>query len=309
MTPRTPIQVINDWPGSGDRGERKVPTTLLYNNSDTSLSSWGFMCADDDDTGKTRREFFKIFLDEATLDAAHRQGLSSAPGSVLEAQRFVTDYLKKIYEHVKETIETQTGRRHLGGWTDMAVEFVFSVPTTWTNMDIINKFKTIIRDAGFGVEGIKHSAVIDLTEAEAAAVFTVKNSAVAFQQGDTFLCIDAGGGTTDLALMQVTSMNEKLPSMQQIDSVKGVGLGSSLIDRAFTTLVARRFAAFPDIQAQLQPDYPIRMSRSHHFKTIKHKFGERAYMQPTYKIQMEGVAHDFSHQGLGVESGKMIFTM
>lgn len=48
-TPKTPIQVINDWPGSGDRGERKVPTTLIY-NTDGSLASWGFMCDDESNT-------------------------------------------------------------------------------------------------------------------------------------------------------------------------------------------------------------------------------------------------------------------
>lgn len=51
----------------------------------------------------------------------------------------------------------------------MAVTFLFSVPTTWTRMAIINIFKDIVRDAGFGVEGLKRIAQIDLTEAEAAA--------------------------------------------------------------------------------------------------------------------------------------------
>lgn len=267
------------------------------------------MCADDDDTNKTRREFFKIFLDQDTLDAAHRQNLPSAPKSIQEAQRFVTDYLKQIYSHVKETVETQTGRRHFGGWADMAVEFVFSVPTTWTSLEIINTFKGIIRDAGFGVEGSRHTAVVDLTEAEAAAVATIKNSAVAFQQGEVFLSIDAGGGTTDLALMQVTSTDNSFPQMSQMDAVKGVGLGASIIDRLFMRLVTQRLSAFPDVQAQLHPGYPSKMSRSHHFKTIKHKFGERAYMQPAYKIQMEGVSQDFNHAGLSIENGKMQFTM
>ena len=150
MTPRTNIQVINDWPGSGDRGERKVQTTLIY-NGDNTVSSWGFLCDDDDDGrysnyalppgqgGRVRREFFKIFLDDETLRAAQRQGLARAPQSPEEARRFVTDYLAKVYEHVKETVETQTGVRYRpGGWDEMAVEFVFSVPTTWTSHDIIN---------------------------------------------------------------------------------------------------------------------------------------------------------------------------
>jgi hypothetical protein len=308
MTPRTPIQVINDWPGSGDRGERKVPTTLIY-NYDGTLSSWGFMCADDDDTGKTRREWFKIFMDAETLLEAQQSGFPNLPRTVQEAQQLVTDYLRQVYAHVKDSIETQIGRRHYGGWTDMAVEFLFSVPTTWTSQDIIESFKGVIRNAGFGAESFRHSAQVDLTEAEAAAVATLKNSAVNFMLGNLFLTVDAGGGTTDLALMQVTSSDLAVPQMSSLHAVCGAGVGASLIDRLFIQLVRHRLAADPSIVAQLPPDLPDRMARSHHFRTVKHKFGERAYMQPTFRIQLEGVAHAFSHPGLGIENGRMVFSM
>ncbi|KAK3994857.1 hypothetical protein QBC44DRAFT_35101 [Cladorrhinum sp. PSN332] len=310
-TSKTPIQVISNWPGSGDRGERKVPTVLIYNANGT-LSSWGFLCVDDDDSipGKTRREFFKIFIEPDTLAAAQQQGLSSAPSSTVEAQRFVTDYLREIYSHVKETIETEIGRRHIpGGWNDMAVEFLFSVPTTWTSQSVINVFKGIIRAAGFGLDGPRHSAQVDLTEAEAAAVATLKTSAVSFMMGSLFLTVDAGGGTTDLALMQVTSANQQVPQMSSLHAVNGVGVGATLIDRLFIRLVTQRLSADPNIIAQLPPDYPIRLARSHYFRTVKHKFGERAYMQPVFRIPMEGVSHDFSHPLLGIENGRMIFTM
>ncbi|TDZ35296.1 hypothetical protein C8035_v009826 [Colletotrichum spinosum] len=310
MTPRTPIQVINEWPGSGDRGERKVPTVLTY-NADGSLSKWGFMCSDEEENspGKTRREFFKIFIDEGTLEAWHKQGLPNAPRNVSEAKKLVTDFLREVYAHIKETIETQLGRRHSGGWTDMAVTFVFSVPTTWTKMATINLFKGIIHDAGFGAEGLRHYAQVDLTEAEAAAVATLKTSAIDFHTGSLFLTVDAGGGTTDLAVMQITSTDSQYPQMKQISEVKGVGIGASLIDVAFVRLVNERLAEWPDAQKQLPHDLAFRMSRSYNFKTVKHKFGEKAYMYPVFKIQLEGVAHDFNHAGLRIESGRMSFSV
>ncbi|EEU42885.1 uncharacterized protein NECHADRAFT_63182 [Fusarium vanettenii 77-13-4] len=222
MTPRTPIQVVNDWPGSGDRGERKVPTKLVYND-DGTLSSWGFICEDDDDgpgSGKIRREFFKIFIDQDTLEAARQQGLSSAPQDTAEARKYLTDYLRQIYAHVEETVETQLGRRHTGGWTDMAVTFLFSVPTTWTNIAMVNTFKGVVRDTGFGTGGPSHVALVDLTEAEAASVATLKTSAVSFQKGHVFLTVDAGGGTTDLALMRITSTDAVSPQMAQVSGHK-----------------------------------------------------------------------------------------
>ncbi|KAF5595893.1 hsp70 [Fusarium pseudoanthophilum] len=301
-----PIQVVNDWPGSDDRGDRKVPTTIVY-NADGSISSWGFMCADDDhDTSKTRRDFFKIFLDPETLDAAQHQGLSNVPQSTAQARQFVTDYLKQIYAHIKDSIEMRMGIKHVGGWDSMAVLFLFSAPTTWTSMAIINTFKGAIHDAGFGTGGPKHSALVDLTESEAAAVATLKTGAISLKENSVFLTVDAGGGTTDLALMRATSTNSSFPQLSQVAAVSGVGVGSSLIDRAFARLVSQRMAANPDFK--LPADFAARMARSQGFKSVKHKFGEKVYMQPVYKIMMEGVGYDVSHEGLGVQDGRMLFT-
>ncbi|KAM0195521.1 hypothetical protein ACHAPA_003013 [Fusarium lateritium] len=301
-----PIQIVNDWPGSDDRGDRKVPTTIVY-NSDGSISSWGFMCADDDhDTSKTRRDFFKIFLDPDTLEAAQQQGLSNVPQSTAEARQFVTDYLRQVYAHVKESIEMRMGIKRTGGWEKMAVLFLFSAPTTWTSMGIINAFKGAIHDAGFGVEGPRHSAFVDLTESEAAAVATLKTGAVALRENSIFLTVDAGGGTTDLALMKVTSTDYNFPQLSQVAAVSGVGVGSSLIDRAFARLVSQRMAENPDFK--LPADFAARMARSQAFKGVKHKFGEKVYMQQVYKIMMEGVGYDVNHQGLGVQNGRMLFS-
>ncbi|KAL3594916.1 hypothetical protein FPOAC2_09234 [Fusarium poae] len=236
------IQIVNDWPGSDDRGDRKVPTATVY-NADGSISSWGFMCADDDhDPSKTRREFFKIFLDPDTLEAAQQQGLTNVPRSTGEARQFVTDYLKLIYAHVKDSIEIRMG---IGGWGTLSVLFLFSAPTTWTSMAVVNAFKGAIHDAGFGTEGSRHSALVDLTESEAAAVATLKTGAVNLRANSIFLTVDAGGGTTDLALMRVQSTDFNFPQLSQVTAVSGLGVGSTLIDRAFARLVSQEWLRIP----------------------------------------------------------------
>ncbi|SPJ84068.1 related to hsp70 protein [Fusarium torulosum] len=307
MTPRTPPQVISNWPGDGGQNERKVPTVLIYNPDGITVSSWGFICAEDDGVpGKVRRECFKIFLDDATLAAVRQQGLVNTPRSTVEARRFVTDYLGKIYMHVKETVESEMGRR---SWKDKTVTFLFSVPTTWESLDIINVFKGCIRDAGFESGGVDHSALVDLTEAEAAAVTTLKTSPIPFECGSLFLTVDAGGGTTDLALMRITSIDGELPQMSQVTAVNGFGVGGTLIDLSFIRLVQQRLAAYPDVHSQLQHDIAVRMSRSPYFVTLKHKFGQRVWMQSSIlKVQMEGVSRDFSHAGLGIDKGCMLFS-
>lgn len=253
---QSPIQIIHDWPGVATRNEQKVHTALVY-NADKTLSSWGPLC-EDDDWAKRRWEFFKIFLDKPTLDSAHQEGIDQAPASVREAQRLVSDFLRQVYSHVKYTVELHTGITHIG-WQSLAVEFIFSVPTTWRSQQTINSFKEAIYNAGFGTEGSRHSATVELTESEAAAVGTIKGTTVGFRKGDVFLSIDAGGGTTDFALMRVVEAREPFPLLSQISQVDGIGIGSSLIDKAFESHINSRFSQFPDLVGILPHDYAQRL--------------------------------------------------
>lgn len=271
-----------------------------------SLSSWGFLCDDDEELDKQRKEFFKIFLDRLNLVEAHIQGLQGAPESVSQAQQLVTDYLRQVYTHVKSTIEHQTGIGPFTGWKDWVVEFIFSVPTTWRSLEVVNTFKAAIKDAGFGTEGPRHSSTIELTESEAAAVATIKSTAITFEKDDIFLTVDAGGGTTDFALMQVVEARKPFPMLKQLTQVDGVGIGSTLIDRAFLNLVEERLHPHQDLVRQLPPDSIEKLVRSDKFRTTKHKFGETVYSTPVCRLPMEGLGFKFSHKGAGIESGRFI---
>ncbi|KAK7994683.1 hypothetical protein PG990_013456 [Apiospora arundinis] len=308
-TPNRPIDVIRNWPGTGDGTEKKVPTILLYRQNHTTPSSWGYSALYNEDSQTTRRGFFKIFLDPETLETARSQGHLSVPPSTADARQYVTDFLRLVYTHTKDTIEREMGMGPRG-WQDQAVEFIFSVPTTWNNQGIVNDFKRAIREAGYGIGGDRHSASVDLTEAEAAAVATVKYSPVNFARDDVFLCIDAGGGTTDLALMQVTGVDRTCPQMKQIAAVQGVGIGASGIDGMFTRLVEKRLSDYPEVKAELPQNLGVRMARSPYFKMMKHTFGERAFMElPRHPIQMDGVSENFSHAEARIDRGRMIFTI
>lgn len=182
------------------------------------------------------------------------------------------------------------------------------MPTTWRSQDIINSFKKCIEDAGFGVEGRRHTAAVELTESEAAAVGTIKNSTVAFQAGDIFLSVDAGGGTTDLALMQVVEPREPFPSLSQINQVDGIGIGATLIDQAFVSMINSRLGQFPDLVQQLPPDCAERLVRSERYRTTKHKFGERVYQSTCYKLTLDGVPFNLNHGGARIELGRIVLS-
>jgi hypothetical protein len=190
-----PTQSIRDWPGlPPDSVETKVPTKIAYPR-EGGEPLWGFDCDSDDEYHETAevREHFKIYLEQDALDAAYSRGVRDMPETVDEAMRLITDYLRQIHRHVKFSLESATG-----DWKDKRVEFVFSLPTTWVSLDTTNKFNDAIRAAGFTAENPeKHTAKLELTEAEAAAVYMANNPQITLAKNDIILICDAGGGTTE----------------------------------------------------------------------------------------------------------------
>ncbi|RGP76302.1 hsp70 family chaperone [Fusarium longipes] len=305
LFPNGTIDILDNWPGNNQQSEQKVPTRLIY-NQDNSVFSWGFQCDVLDGQvfpGKRDCRYFKIFLDEDTCKEANRTGVTHGLTNTKEAARCGTDYLRQIYRHLKSTYEESTGVRN---WASLTVKFLFSVPTTWRGMEVINAFKKITHDAGFGTEGPGHSSHIDLTEAEAAAVDTLKSGLVEFATGDIFLTVDAGGGTTDLSLVRVTSLDNGIVQISQIAEVNGIATGSTLIDFDFHGLVEHRLSSNPGVLDNI-PDIPRTMMTSERFKIIKHHFGEASFNSPVYKVPVPGLGYDFNHTGLRIVEGRMIF--
>ncbi|RDW63374.1 hypothetical protein BP6252_10919 [Coleophoma cylindrospora] len=294
------ISPIIDWPplSATAKYETKTPSKIAY-AQDNAVARWGFLCDENDDCDEQDqvKQSFKIYLDQDSIDAARRAGIDDMP-SVEEAKRLVADYLRQVYMHIKKSIEASTGP-----WYDKKVDFIFTMPTTWTSQKILKDFEEAIRRAGFGSENeSKHSAKLELTEAEAAGVFVVANPPVHFEAGDILLVCDAGGGTTDLGLVQI--FDAKVPSLKQLAAVSGVGIGSTMIDTAFQLLVRQRMEAYPDI---LPPETAYKLAESATFQSIKHNFGTAYADQAQYKIGLN-MGQDLTHPGLRIERGKMLFS-
>lgn len=300
-------QSIQDWPGlPPDSVETKAPTKIITTH-DGAEPRWGFLCNLEDEyqgAGELR-EHFKIYLDQETIDSARKEGVKNVVGTTEEALKLITEYLRQIHQHIKFSIESQTGP-----WTEKKIEFLFSLPTTWTSFETTNRFNKAIVAAGFTSDNpAKHSAKLELTEAEAAAVYVATNPQVALRNKDIILICDAGGGTTDLGLIEVHDANPKQPLLKQVAAVKGVGVGSTMIDRAFEALVQRKLNAHPD--AMLPKELAHKIARGASFQSIKHNFGTRAATQEVYKLALDrlglGISPQFEHLGLDITSGKMQF--
>lgn len=218
---------------------------------------------------------------------------------MVEVHTLVGAYLTEVYKHIRRNISGNTQVQ----WDQIPIEVIFSVLTTWQGQDIRNDFLGVIRGAGFG-ECAKHDFVLGLTEAEAAAVSSIHEveTHLPFENGDIFLSVDAGGGTTDMGFVKVCSARP--PAMEQIQAVRGIGVGSMMIDLGFQHLVQERLEKHPDPDAlvQLPPNLPVKVSQSPFFMTEKHKFGDPAFFQNECKIAILGVRHNFSCQELGIDN-------
>lgn len=207
-------QFINRWPGT-DEVANKVPTAVTYRAGNMANTSWGFGCPPPDRIARSMavKDLFKLYLDPAVLEGVFRSGREYAPGTIDDVRMWFKHFLRELYEYIWEYL----GNWFEDDWQTSTVEYIFSVPTTWNDPAVVEDFKGIVRAAGFG-ENKRHSVIIGLTEAEAAAVYTAKNVAsqraasgpgvdlmlttksatggAGIREGHTLLVCDSGGGTT-----------------------------------------------------------------------------------------------------------------
>ncbi|KAJ3467540.1 hypothetical protein MRS44_005104 [Fusarium solani] len=94
-----------------------------------------------------------------------------------QVHEIVTLYLRQVYTHLSNEIpklvkSDPTFSRHLRlkNWNSLAIDFIFSTPTTW-QAPVSQHFRGIVSKAGFGEQKL-HSVMLGLTEADASAVFT-----------------------------------------------------------------------------------------------------------------------------------------
>ncbi|KAH0542983.1 hypothetical protein FGG08_002671 [Glutinoglossum americanum] len=329
--------VINSWPGTSDIAN-KVPTAVCYRAGIKGIVSWGFGCPSPDNLGRGMevKDCFKLYLDPNVLNNTFREHHEYAVGRPEDVRMWFTDFLTVLYNHTAEFIRKYLG---LGDWDSSSVEYIFSVPTTWKDLAVVENFRTIVSDAGFG-KSKRHSVAIELTEAEAAAVYTARSpkhqrpvsvssgdpesaggpfaEEPRVQEGHTLLVCDSGGGTTDISVLKVVSVKnfeegkgEKvdIAELEQLDVVDGKAIGSVEIDQAFEAEVERRLNF---IRSEGEPrqslEFAARKMAKTRFQPIKTTFGEGRGNLDVIRIQVPGLPKDFRHVEADIENGRMIFT-
>ena len=229
----------------GCRSDGVIPTVLVYNQyaelSESRVIAWGNEAAERIEQNRGEKEnfknveWFKLYLDDDLLLRACQSGDDYRPRSRAEIQKWYLDYLKILHQRIQNSPPIQRS----GIWADLSVRFEFSYPTTWST-SVVEKFRDCILRAGFGDGGSKHVVGLTCNEAQAAALFLTKEI-TNVSQGQNILVCDAGGGTVDVALVQVVISNG-VNRFRVKRKHRGKLVGSTAIDLALQKLVSHRLS-------------------------------------------------------------------
>ncbi|KAL4997404.1 hypothetical protein BDV10DRAFT_195126 [Aspergillus recurvatus] len=272
-----PPRTIQRWPGKliGELAN-KVPTSLLYGPDRISVHEWGFGCDERSaDESADIKEFFKLHLaSQPEQNGSERAGQLTQQ----EARRWFQDYITCIYGHVVAHFSTS-----IPGFERMRVEFIFSVPTTWKDVRMVEEIRALINSAiESGRSNGRHWAVIGLTEAEAAAVYACSEY---YQTSDIVLVCDSGGGTTDVNVLRLASARGEPLQLEQLGNVEGRPIGSVFIDRAVHQYISERLSKIEDDLTQ-SPNLIAWKMLSGKFQRLKCAFGTEAARTPNLSLDV-----------------------
>ncbi|KAK4223934.1 hypothetical protein QBC38DRAFT_486593 [Podospora fimiseda] len=299
-------KLIQTWPGKHGF-HRKVPSTILYDKEKKTVKSWGFATNDNLDTV----DWFKRHLDEKSLSNMLAKNNNRKEGPVKvqyetvdEVRKIYRDYMKNLYEHIKAQLTRNEP------WTDKTVDFVFSLPATFRSLEISTALMKQLKEAGFGSGGRRkgmHRVSWGLSEPQAAAVFTAKEVSVTLKKRDIILVCDAGGGTTDLALLEQHGENG-FCDLREIAPVQGRDIGSTNIDLAFAALVKKRLAKAAG-KLEFDKNAVTIMMLSDEFQGWKRAFGNVKEEQfGTVRVSVPILKGGSSNAEAGITDNKMNFT-
>lgn len=198
---------------------------------------WGFQIGD----SELRQQWFKLDLDpsqlQGTSDLARRfPDITAAPPQYdLPIEKVVTDYLTALRKHAEQVLRYKLPA---GALISTPLEFVITVPAVWSDAAQA-KTRACAEKAGMGLGSALHI----ISEPEAAAMYALDAmDPHNIEIGDTFVLVDAGGGTVDLISYTVTALK---PLLKITEASPGSGslCGSSFLNRIFQKFLKDRFGS------------------------------------------------------------------
>ncbi|KAI0453565.1 hypothetical protein F5B21DRAFT_525719 [Xylaria acuta] len=240
-TPVREPEVVTHWLSalSKNNDRSKVPSRIHY-DKETGEIKWGYNIP----TDIQPIEWFKLLLleqDDLPVNLRHSSHIQAARDMMENvgktAIELVGDYLKVLWKHIIADIKAQKGASLVGG---TRYHVVLSVPAIWKEY-ARDRMRQAAQRAGILEDRIAGKTSLGfISEPEAAALATLPDldNSDNLTVGDSFVVMDAGGGTVDIISYKI----EKLEPMAMSECVEGDGAlcGATFVDTAFESLMKRR---------------------------------------------------------------------
>lgn len=295
MGPEWPApKALQRWPGILCSELRdKVDSTIAYDEATDRPSAWGFRCNVEDERFEVQ-SLFKLWMDKTYQD------FSDDSPTLEEAHRYYTDYMCFLYQHVHHHFSQSWPR-----FASMRKDFVFSAPVSWMkNPAILAKIESLIRKAGFG-QNENERAQVYLSEAEASAIYASKQS---MRPGEVMLVVDAGGSTTDLAVLKVERAAQNNIALDPLTWNEGQWIGSCMIDFNMKMSIRKRLDWVRSYVPGDLDAIALRMVNDK-FRTYKCSFGDPGGLDtPKLPLPVPGLPAGFDLPQAGIEDSKLIVT-
>ncbi|XP_033725297.1 heat shock 70 kDa protein 12A-like [Pecten maximus] len=236
----------NRWSDSGSLLSAKAPTTALF-DSEYNFHSFGYEAEQKYAELIDRKQHnewhcfrrFKMKLhDKMTLK--RELEIPDEAGRLFPAKKVFTDSIRYLREKLVEEIEN---RNPMKIKLKKVIHWVLTVPAIWTEPS-----KQFMREAATDA-GIPSEDLRIALEPEAAAVYcrslpldTLTDSqdqevTGAFRPGGSYMIIDLGGGTVDMAVHEVSKDGRLI----EIWKASGGPWGGTSVDKTFYDFVVKMF--------------------------------------------------------------------
>ncbi|KAI1314615.1 Heat shock 70 kDa protein 12A [Mortierella claussenii] len=234
-------RTITAWPKQNIQ-YAKTPTLNLYSevNGKHKMVEWGWKSKLEMESPSGPKyiqlEQYKLYLDESLAVKPWTKPVS--------VQNAISDYLYELHEYAAEKILQEFGP----SYSRKSFRYCLTVPAMWSD-----KAKDVMRNAAIRANIITKADHPDrlmlVSEPEAAALYCERTcNQYDLEHGDRFLICDAGGGTVDLIVYDITSSYQGR-RLSEVTKGHGASCGSMFIDQNFRSLLTKKFgrkgAGFP----------------------------------------------------------------
>ncbi|KAI0018183.1 hypothetical protein F4780DRAFT_781615 [Xylariomycetidae sp. FL0641] len=222
------VSVVQKWPGQHIAASCiQAPTKLLYHGKEAY--DWGYQIPEDSDPTSV------ISLFKLALEPKRYRDETNVPNRALDIENVdakITDYLSGLVKHCLDVLESKFGSLS----KESPMQFVLTIPAIWSDSS-----KSRTAEALRRVPHVpSNSTITVVSEPEAAAVAALKEiGSNELGLGDTFVVVDAGGGTVDLITYRVKAVS---PILDVEEAAEGSGgfCGSSLVNHRFSQFLTSR---------------------------------------------------------------------